>query len=74
MTRIEIAADLNSEGETGLVWTFLDEATDPGAIRPGAIVVAGTGLTSAVCEVVELVEKAVGTVVRLRVRDGHAGR
>lgn len=74
MTRIEIAADLNSDDETGLVWTLVDEATDPGAFRPGAIVVAGTGLTSAVREVVELVEKAVGTVVRLRVRDGHVGR
>lgn len=74
MTRIEIAADLNAEDETGLVWTFLDEATDPGAIRPGPIVVAGTDLTSAVCEVIELVEKAVGTVIHLRVRDGYTGR
>ncbi len=29
MTHIDIPADLNSEDETGLVWTFLDEAADP---------------------------------------------
>ena len=70
MTTIDIAADLNSEDETGLVWTFLDEALDLDAIRPGAIVVAGSELTPAVCEVVDLVEKPVGTVVHLRILPG----
>lgn len=68
---IDIAADLNAEDETGLVWTFLDEAPAPDAIAPGAVVVAGSRLTPVVCEVIELVEKAVGTVVHLRVRDGY---
>ena len=70
MITIDIAADLISEDETGLAWTCLDEATDPDAIRPGAIVVAGSELTPAVCEVVDLVEKTVGTVVHLRVLPG----
>lgn len=70
MTTIDIAADLNAEDETGLVWTFLDEALEPDAIRPGAIVIAGSELTPAVCEVVDLVEKPVGTVVHLRVLPG----
>lgn len=70
MTTIDIAADLNDEDETGFVWTFLDEALDPDAIRPGAIVIAGSELTPAVCEVVDLVEKPVGTVVHLRVLPG----
>jgi hypothetical protein len=48
MTRVDIAADLNSEDETGFVWTFLDEADDPSVIRPGEVVVAGSPLTSAV--------------------------
>jgi len=26
---------------TGYVWTFLDQARDPGQIRPGAIAIAG---------------------------------
>lgn len=74
MITIDIPADLNSEDETGLVWTFLDEAAEPDAIRPGAIVVAGSELTPAVCEVVDLVPKPVGTVVHLRVLPGSIGQ
>jgi hypothetical protein len=70
MTYVDIAADLNSEDETGLVWTFLDEAREPAVIRPREIVVAGTELTSAVCEVVDLVEQPAGTIVHLRVLPG----
>lgn len=68
--RIDIAADLNTEDETGFVWTFLDEASDPSVIRPGEVVVAGSELTPAVCEVVDLVEKPVGTIVHLRILPG----
>jgi hypothetical protein len=70
MSSIDIPADLNSEDETGMVWTFLDEAEDPSIIRPGGVVVAGSPLTPAVCEVVDLVDKAAGTVVHLRVLPG----
>ena len=41
MYRVDITADLNDEDETGYVWTFLDEARDPGQIKPGTIVVPG---------------------------------
>ena len=41
MYRVDITADLNDEDETGYLWTFLDEARDPGQIKPGALVVAG---------------------------------
>jgi hypothetical protein len=68
--RIDIAADLNTEDETGFVWTFLDEATDPTMIRPGEVVVAGSELTPAVCEVIDLVEKPAGTIVHLRILPG----
>jgi len=70
VTHIDILADLNSEDETGFVWTFLDEADDPAVIRPGAVVVAGTPLTPAVCEVIDLIDKPAGTVVHLRVLPG----
>ena len=70
MAHVDIAADLNSEDETGLVWTFLDEAPDSSIIRPGEVVVAGSELTPAVCEVVDLVDKPAGTVVHLRVLPG----
>ena len=70
MTRVDIPADLNSEDESGFVWTFLDEADDPSVIRPGEVVVAGTPLTPAVCEVVDIVDKPAGTIVHLRVLPG----
>ncbi len=70
MANADIAADLNSEDETGFVWTFLDEAPDPSIIRPGEVVVAGSELTPAVCEVVDVVDKPAGTVVHLRVLPG----
>lgn len=70
MARVDIAADLNSEDETGLVWTFLDEATNPTLVRPGEVVVAGSEPTPAVCEVVNVVDKPAGTVVHLRVLAG----
>jgi hypothetical protein len=41
MYRVDITAYLNDEDETGYLWTFLDEARDPGQIMPGALVVAG---------------------------------
>jgi hypothetical protein len=70
MARVDIPADLNCEDETGLVWTFLDEADDPSIIRPGEVVVAGSPLTPAVCEVVDLVQKSAGMIVHLRVLPG----
>jgi hypothetical protein len=70
MAHVDIAADLNSEDETGFVWTFLDEAPDPSILQPGEFVVAGSELTPVACEVVDLVEKPAGTVVHLRVLPG----
>lgn len=68
--RVDINADLNCEDETGFVWTFLDDADDPAIIKPGAVVLAGSDLARAVCEVVDIIEKAPGTVVHLRVLPG----
>ena len=45
MYQVDITADLNDEDETGYVWTFLDEARDPGQIAPGVLVVAGSADT-----------------------------
>ncbi len=66
MYRVDITADLNDEDETGYVWTFLDEARDPGQIKPGAIIVAGDEDTAAVCEVIDLAPAGDGTIVHLR--------
>jgi hypothetical protein len=70
MTHVDIPADLNSEDETGLIWTFLDEADDQTIILPGEVIVAGSPLTPAVCEVVDLVDKPTGTIVHLRILPG----
>ncbi len=67
----DISADLNDEDETGLVWTFLDEARDPAVVVPGAIVVAGDPEAPAVAEVVDLVDKPAGRVVHLRLLPGR---
>ena len=65
-----ITADLNDEDESGLVWTFLDEARDPTIIVPGAIVVAVDPDAPAVIEVVDIVPKVAGDVVHLRILPG----
>ena len=70
MIRVDIPADLNSEDETGFAWTFLDEAKDPAIIKRGRLVIAGSPLTPAVCEVVDLIEKPAGTIVQLQVLPG----
>lgn len=67
----DISADLSDEDETGLVWTFLDEARDPAVVVPGAIVVAGDPEAPAVAEVVDVVDKPAGRVVHLRLLPGR---
>ena len=73
MIRVDIAADLNAEDDTGYVWTFLDEATDPSMIVPGALVIAGDVDAPAVAVVVDLVEHPNGTIVHLDVLPGAIG-
>ena len=51
---VDLVVDLNSEDESGLPWTFLDEARDPTLIREGAWLVVGEGTTRAVAQVVEI--------------------
>lgn len=70
MYRVDITADLNSEDDTGYVWTFLDEARNPNQITPGRLVVAGDEEAAAVCHVVDLVPADDGTIVHLRLLPG----
>lgn len=51
---IDIDVDWNTQDDTGLPWTFVDEATDPSRIVPGAFVIAGRGTAVAVAEVVDV--------------------
>jgi hypothetical protein len=67
---VDIVADLNTEDETGYVWTFLDEARDPALITPGALVVAGDEDAPAVAVVIDHVPHPNGTIVHLDVLPG----
>lgn len=51
---IDLFVDLNTEDDTGLPWTFLDEARDPTVIVVGRYVVVGAGEVSAVAQVVDI--------------------
>ncbi|MGI8684176.1 MAG: hypothetical protein ACR2MO_03620 [Acidimicrobiales bacterium] len=51
---IDIYVDWNTQDDTGLPWTFLDQAADPSRIVAGACVVAGHDDAIAVVEIVDV--------------------
>ena len=51
---IDLFVDLNTEDETGLPWTYLDQALDPSIVVPGRILIVGAGAAVAVAEVVDV--------------------
>ena len=52
--RIDLIVDLNTEDETGLPWTYLDQAPDQTVVVPGRLIVVGAGSAIAVAEVVDV--------------------
>lgn len=58
MIRVDIAADLNDEDESGFVWTFLDEARDPTLIVPAGTIVHLRLLPGAIEDYEALVRRA----------------
>lgn len=67
---VDLTVDLNSEDDSGLPWTFLDEAPDPALVVEGAWLVVGEGATRAVAQVVEVE----GDIVRVRPLPGPVER
>lgn len=67
---VDLVVDLNSEDESGLPWTFVDEARDPALIVEGAWIVVGEGSAHAVAQVVEIE----GKIVRVRPLPGPVER
>jgi hypothetical protein len=65
--RVDLFVDLNSLDETGLPWSFVDEATDRSRIVAGAFVVVGGGSVRAVAEIVDITE---GGIVHVRPLSG----
>ena len=51
---VDLFVDLNTMDETGLPWSFVDQAPDPSKIRVGAYIVIGTGRPRAVAQVVDV--------------------
>lgn len=70
MINLDITCDLHDRDETGLIWTYLDEARHPSLIKPGAIVVAREPDVPAVAEVVDVTDSPTGSLVHLRLLPG----
>ena len=70
-TPIDIDVDWNTMDDTGLPWTFVDEAEDQSRIVPGAFIVAGRDTAVAVAEVVDVGDDG---VVHLRPLPGPVAR
>ena len=56
---VDLRIDLQTMDETGLPWTFLDEAPDPSRIVPGRHIVAGSGAAVAVAVVVDITDEGI---------------
>lgn len=69
-SHVDLVVDLNSEDDSGLPWSFLDEARDPELIQEGAWIVVGGGSVRAVAQVVEID----GEIVRVRPLPGPVER
>ena len=52
--KIDLFVDLNTEDETGLPWTYADQAADPSIIAVGRRLVVGSGDAVAIAEVVSI--------------------
>jgi hypothetical protein len=67
---IDLVVDLNGEDDSGLPWTFVDEAVDADLVVEGAWLVVGQGSVRAVAQVVEIE----GDIVRVRPLPGSVDR
>ena len=67
---VDLVLDLNSEDESGLPWSFIDEAQNAGAITEGAWIIVGQGTSRAVAQIAEVE----GDVVRVRPLPGPVDR
>lgn len=63
---VDLRIDLNTMDETGLPWTFLDQAPDPSRIIPGRHIVVGSGAALAVAVVVDITDDGIVHVQPLK--------
>lgn len=67
---IDIPCDVQQVDETGLVWTFLDEARDPSVITEGAIVIAADDVDPVLARVVRVTPHGNRNLVHLQILPG----
>lgn len=60
---VTLPADVQMIDETGYVWTFLHEASEPDRVFPGALIVAGDPVEPFLARVVDIVDGPRGTSV-----------
>lgn len=53
---VTLPADVNQVDETGWVWAFLSDASEPERVRPGAIIVAGDAVEPFLARVVDVID------------------
>lgn len=58
--RVTLPADVHQVDETGHIWTFLDEAEDPGRVIVRDVVVAGDADEPFMARVVDIVTSSSG--------------
>lgn len=65
---VTLPADVQQIDDTGFVWSFLDAATDPERVHPGALIVAGDPIEPFLARVVDIVADSNGrSIVHLDV-------
>jgi hypothetical protein len=52
---VTLPADVQQIDQTGLVWSFLDQAEEPARVQPGALIVAGDPVEPFLARVVDIV-------------------
>jgi hypothetical protein len=68
---VDIPCDVQQVDGTGFVWTFLDEAANPGNVAVDAIVVTGDEIDPVLARVVALAERPGGIKVHLQLLPGE---
>jgi hypothetical protein len=53
---VTLPADVQQIDDTGYVWSFLNEATEPDRVQPGALIVAGDPIEPFLARVVDIID------------------
>lgn len=53
---VTLPADVRQIDDTGYVWSFLDEPTEPERVQPGALIVAGDPVEPFLARVIDIID------------------